>query len=204
MASDETNSTPSDGTTTRRRAFSLPLPPHELTVGLRPRRSTDATEKPDPPFSSVSNSDDVLTSSSESTYDGLDSHHQTAAELNNPGFGSGGVQHNSDYAIGNPESESQSNISGINNSSNSGTPPVISNFNDPVELQAAQRRFLEMQIEENRRWCRLVSAQLRARDALERMIELVQGIPDAQVDTLELLEAAREMVRAMRDEELLH
>jgi hypothetical protein len=57
-----------------------------------------------------------------------------------------------------------------------------------------------MQIRENKRWWKLLRAQIQAREVLERVAELVLGVPDQQVDIRELLRAAREMVQVLIDQ----
>jgi hypothetical protein len=205
MASNETNPTPSRSNTARRRALTLPLTPHERLAVHTPRRGTDTNEKPDPRFSFLPNTVDVLSFPTEPTYNMLNPESQSNAELNNQDPGADDVAYDSDYTGGEPahdsESESQSNIGGYNNASGA---PVLSNFDGPFQLEvsaiAARRKFLEMQIRENQRWCRLLRAQVQAGEVLERIAELVHGVPDQQVDIRELLQAAREMVQVLIDQ----
>jgi hypothetical protein len=136
MASNKINPTPSRSNTARRRALTLPPPPHERHAVHTPRHGTDTNEKPDPRFSFLPNTVDVLSFPTEPTYNMLNPQSQSNAELNNQDPGADDVEYDSHYTGGEPahysESESQSNIGGYNNASEA---PVLSNFDGPFQLE---------------------------------------------------------------------
>ncbi|KAI5807807.1 hypothetical protein BZA77DRAFT_354294 [Pyronema omphalodes] len=207
MSENETSPTPSRSSTARRRALTLPPPLQDRLAVAAQRRGTDTnqTTRPAARFSFLPNTEDILSFPSGSTFS------QSASINPNPQAVNPAARnylaYDSDSAsnftdddpVNYSESESEDNTtrckcrtSGAHGLSNYDGP-------DQLELEAAiaRRKMLELQIRENRRWCRMLRAQIQAGEVMERIAGMVYGVPDQKVDLLELLEANREMITVL-------